>query len=365
MCTALLRAASPLLAVVIFASCGGDKSTKPVPIPGIVVPRDYPTPQAGVDAAEAGETVYLEQGGYSQLETRHIYGEAFPRGITAALFMKESVAVEGLGDLGGVVFTDSTGSDSTYGVVFAGVSENTVAYNLALEGFFTGALFLGNSGTLSLTRISGGDVGAWAFQAEQPWVVRCLIENTEFDGVLNQLSDMVIAANIIRNCAAGVGAELGGQAILQWNILCGNRVGLGANTGANPIAYQNVFIDNTYAGIKIETGAAPIVVENDIYDNPVGISVGFYAEPLPDTLNCTSNFWDTLDLGAIGQDLIHDRADDAGAGAHVAYRPISPSSFAGLFITFPPRNACGAGAGAVAPPGIVDPRATLARVRKR
>jgi len=359
--TALLRAASPLLSVVLFASCG-PSDPKPMSVPGIVVPRDYPTPQDGIDVAESGDTVYLEPGVYTAMSRRSIDEEEFPGGVTAAMFLKEGVAIEGLGGLGGVIFADTTESDSTFGAVFNGVTENTVVHNVVFDGFFCGALFHGDSGTLSLTRVSNGGVGAWAYKAGQPWVLSCLIENTRFDGVLNQLSDTVVGANIIRNCTVGVGSELGGRPIVQWNILCSNQAGAGANTQATPILYQNVIIDNSYAGVKIETGAIPIVFENDIYDNAMGIAVGFYAEPLADTLNCTSNFWDTTDLERIGDEFIMDRSDDPTSGAYVDYLPVSPISFSGLFLTFPPRNVCG-GSGAPLLPRPIDPARTLARVQ--
>jgi hypothetical protein len=291
----------------------------------LLVPDHFATPQEAVDAAGPGDLVRICPGVYMHMETRFPDPVEFPRGMRAGLFMRDSVVVEGAGPPGSVVFRDTTGADTTFGVAFLGVGNGSLLRNVSVEDFFIGVVMSGSGGSLFDSRVAGGGAGVWLFRAEEPVVWQTLIEDCLYDGVLNQDAGGRIVANLIRRCGAGVGVEISGKPIVQANILCQNGLGLGTNGPCTAGVYRNVFVDNGL-GMMIAAGAVPTATDNDIYGNLLGIRIGFYGEPLTEPIVATGNYWGTVDLEEIARDHIRDSNNDPQAGAEVAFSPVSPSS---------------------------------------
>lgn len=311
---------------LLFAQSCEDSATQSIPLR--IVPDDYETIQAAIDAADPGDIVLLRPGIYTHMETHYPDDPEFPNGIRTAMFLKEGVVVAGDGGPGEVVVRDTTGADTTYGAAIHFMPDNrTNIQNVDFEDFHIGVVIRGDKGGVYGCRVAGSDAGIWAFRATEPEIIGNLVEDCIFDGVLNQLADATIAINFIRDCGGGVGIEVGGSPFVTRNLICLNSVGVVANTGVTPIIQRNVIIRNQQYGLFFSSGAVPIAVDNDIYENPIGIRADFYNPPLEEPINAVSNFWDTLDIDSVGLDLILDENDTPSAGAEVEYLPIGPSPF--------------------------------------
>ena len=318
-----------LVAAGLVPGCGdsGPTSSRPVKL----VPRDYPTPQAAVDAAEPGDLVIISPGTYFATEHRSSSNPEFPNGLRAALFLKHGVDVVGDQPQGSVVFRDTTGTDTTYGAVIIdlglGPYGKVEVNNLTFEDFGIGIAVVGSTAVVRGCRTIGGKAGIWAFRATDPLIDGNLVEGAMYDGILTQYADSDIVLNIVRDCGAGVGAEYPGFPFIAANYLCRNDIGVVANTSVNAFVYRNVIRDNAIYGVTSEAEADPVVIENDLYGNGIDYRVGPYDPVRTDSLDATSNFWDTVDTTVVIHELISDRRTDPTAGAMLRVRPISPRSW--------------------------------------
>ena len=316
-----------LLPAFALFGCGNED---PTPIPVILVPDEYPTPQAAMDAAEPGDLITVRPGIYTYSEVRSIDEENYPGGVRAALFMKNGVYIQGLGDeRGQVILRDTTDVAFTVGAVFAAVGENTLIDNLSFEDYSVGVLMTGDSGQIQYSRISDCPLGVHAVRAAAPAVATCLILRAETGILSENVADGLYWLNIIRDGDVGIEVSGTGYARVPGNLLCRNAVGLRVGEGAVPDVWSNGIRDNTEDGVLLVTGANPVVVENDIYDNGVDFEVGIYETPLAETVYAIANYWASTDTLEIMEQIL-DRIDDPARGAVVEYKPASPVSRSGL-----------------------------------
>ena len=105
----MLLLSALLLALAVLPGCS-DTATTSGP-PTLVVPDQFPTIQAAIDAARPGEIVLVQPGVYSALERRDIDPDRYPGGLVATAFLKEGVGIVGNGDPGTVVLRDTASID--------------------------------------------------------------------------------------------------------------------------------------------------------------------------------------------------------------------------------------------------------------
>ncbi len=305
--------------------CTDDKTT--TPIDAIVVPTDFPTPQAAVDSAQSGDLVLVQPGTYFGSEIRAL--SAGGDSVRASLFMKDGVQVLGEGTAGQVVLRDTTGEPGVIGVVMDSVGTNTVVRNLVFDDYETGALIVGEDGWLVGNRFNRGRVGVHVRRAAQPYLIGNLVEDADSVGVLNESCDGAYGANLVRGCDVGMVADGAGTPLYESNVMCRNRVGFWALRGATPLMRGNAMRGNGWFGALFQSGAVPDFRENDLYWNGIAdLSVANYQPHLGIPLDVSGNYWGSeFSVEEIGLSRILDSLDEPSRGATVDYLPISPAYF--------------------------------------
>ena len=308
-----------------FIGCADDETS--TPLDAIVVPDDFPTPQAAVDAAPAGQLILVRPGTYLGSEVRVL--SAGGDSVRASLFMKEGVRVLGQGGTGLAVLRDTTGLDGSVGVVFDSLGSGTMLENLVFEDHDIGALVVGQSGQLISNRFAAARVGILVKLAGQPYLIGNLVEEADSVGILNEQSDGAYGANLVRGCEVGMAAESAGLPIYDSNILCRNRIGFLARRGATPLMRGNVMRSNSWLGALFQSGAVPDFKENDLYWNGgADLAVANYQPHLDTPLPAKGNYWGgEYSVEEIGLSRILDALDDASRGATVDCTPVSPIFF--------------------------------------
>ncbi len=308
-----------------FIGCTDDKTS--TPIDAIVVPTDFPTPQAAVDAALAGELVLVRPGTYfgSEIRALSVDGDS----VRASLFMKDGVRVLGEGSAGSVVLRDTTGEPGVIGVVMDSVGNSTILENFVFDDYDTGALIVALAGELIGDRFNRGRVGIHVRQAAQPYVIGNLVEDADSIGVLNETSGGAYGANLIRGCDVGMVADGIGTPIYDTNVMCRNRIGFWALRDVTPLMAGNAMRSNSSLGVLLESGAVPDFTENDLYWNgDADLAVANYQPHLATPLAVEGNYWGSdFSVQEIGLSRILDGVDDPDRGATVDYVPISPAFF--------------------------------------
>jgi hypothetical protein len=324
-----------LLALVVLPGCS-DTSTSSSP-PALVVPDQFPTIQAAIDAARPGEIVLVQPGVYSTLERRDVDPDRYPGGLLASAFLKEGVGLVGNGDPGTVVLRDSALADSSVGVVFSQLSSVPFIDNLTVENYATGVLISRGEGTVQFLRVIDCRIGLHLREPFDPIIRNNLFEGDSL-GVLVEAGGGYLAANIIRGCTVGGHLTTGALSWLEANAFCTNGTGLILDGGAAPTLTVNSITSNQGSGLETGDGAFPDLVAtprgagvpfaagNDIFDNGVDFVVTGYSPPLPQPFPATGQWWNTTDTTAAGAGIVDDRTDP-GRGATVEYVPIAPFSF--------------------------------------
>jgi hypothetical protein len=313
-----------VITLSILVGCADDEIS--TPIDAIVVPTDFPTPQAAVDSAQAGELVLVRPGTYFGSEVRALStGDS----VRASLFMKEGVLVLGEGSTGQVVLRDTTGEPGVIGVVMDSVSYKTVVQNLVFDDYDTGALIVALDGELIGDRFNRGHVGVHVRLAGQPYLIGNLVEDADSVGMLNERCDGAYGANLIRGCEVGMVADGPGTPVYDSNVMCRNRVGFIARQSSTPLMRGNAMRSNSSLGARFESGAVPDFTENDLYWNgDADLSVGGYQPHLSTPIEAAGNYWGgEFSVQEIGLSRILDGTDDPDRGATVDYVPISPVFF--------------------------------------
>ena len=304
-----------IVAVVLCASWLGDR---PGAADTIRVPRDRGTIQAGIDAAQPGDTVLVAAGTYHErirlrpgvtvrsegddakgkLGLRraeatvidgHVAGADGPGVAMAEDSTLDGFTVTGVGEYDDALWNKhhaTQGNDQSYehigvpgtaGIGVVGVSRCTVANNIVHHIGYTGIAIMGADGK----RVS-------------PRIVRNVAYRNMGGGIGSMKgSTAVIEANIcFENFYAGIGHADASPLVID-NVCYGNiRAGIGISEGSRPVVRGNRCYRNRRAGIGIRTGetTAPLVEYNECYENGMaGIGVRADATPVIRHNRCYKN----------------------------------------------------------------------------
>jgi len=332
-----------LLATLLLPGCSDSTVSGP---PSRVVPDQYPTIQAAIDAAQPGEIVLVQPGVYSHLERRDIDPDRYPGGILATAFMKEGIGLVGNGDASAVVLRDTVAADSSVGIVFSQLSAVPFVQNVTVESYGTGLLVSRGEATAQFLRVVDCRVGLHLREPLDPIVTNSRLEGDSL-GVLVEAGGGYLAAIIVHDCTVGGHLTTGALSWLEANLFCGNGTGLILDGGATPTLTLNSITDNTGSGLETGGGALPDLIAtprgvnityptgNDLYGNGKNFVVTGYNPPLSQPLDAVGQWWNTLDTLVVAEGVVN------GPGATVDYVPIAPMSFFDLVFPDTRDQVCG------------------------
>lgn len=221
----------------------------------LLVPKDYPTIQAAVDAAAEGDTVKASAGTFK--ERLHLRKGVRLESLEGA----KKTIVDAGGEAPGVVMAEGSALIG-FTVTKAGNFDQVVfdkhreerGENLPDEQGAVGA-----EGARSAVQV---DVTAT--------VMDCIVHDNGHPGigVSGEGNRSVIKGNLVfRNMGGGIGIANGAAATIEGNTCNGNlRAGIGCRA-SKPRIVGNRCHHNVRAGIGIREGATPLVAKNECFEN--------------------------------------------------------------------------------------------------
>ena len=284
----------------------------------IRIPQDQKTIQAGIDAADDGDTVLVDQGTYKEhirlkpgitvksagdnvkgklgikrAETTIIDGSVVAT-KDSCVVMAEGSTFDGFTVTGFGTYDDAQwrkhhatqgeeqtheqiGEPGTAGIIVIGISHCTVSNNI-----------VHHNGTTGITIIGAKD------KRVTPRIVRNVSYRNMGGGIGSmQQSTAIIEENVcFENFYAGIGHNNASPLVIN-NVCHENiRAGIGISEHSKPIVRGNKCYRNRRAGIGIRTSkeTQPIVDNNECYENGMaGIGTREYASPIIRNNKCYKN----------------------------------------------------------------------------
>jgi hypothetical protein len=286
-----------------LAACGGDDEGGSGDLDALLVPQDYDTIQAAVDAADEGDLILVDEGTYEEaVDVTTPY-------VTIRGVDRNTVILDGGFELeNGIRVLDTDGV----------VVENMTARNYVSNGFFwTGSDYYRGS---YLTAYRNGDYGIYAFDAYHGqfdnsygggspdagfYIGECFRCDAVIDNVVSE-----------HNGLGYSGTNSGGDLYIVNSTFRNNRAGIVPNSGAYELCYPNrettivgnlVYSNNNVAAPAIDvallahgngillTGAVRNTIErNRVWDHDrTGIGLVPFPEEDANDLAPPESEWDT------------------------------------------------------------------------
>jgi parallel beta-helix repeat protein len=240
----------------------------------IIVPDDYPTIQAAINAASVGDTVYVRDGTYQEdldisksitlmgESNQNTMIEVYPtssggRGIsiTADNVILENFNILGMGALGGGVIWVGSVNGSSVGFSNVIIRDNKIACatngssdTLDLWGgndniIEHNQIIVRNNSSSGIAVVGGFNNTVDANSVTGGWVCIALMIDDS-----NTVSDNYVTGQTLTGGFSDVGAiDLTWTSldVVVGNTMINNALGLSVDKGSNCVAYHNNFINNT------------------------------------------------------------------------------------------------------------------------
>lgn len=220
-----------------------------------VVPDQYATIQAAIDAASAGDTVMVRPGSYHEF-----------------LVLRDSVVVrsEGVDDgqwnraLRTIIHSEGLrdGNGNIPPVV-------NCADGAVLDGFTV-------TGMDTVNHHLPGHSHAVQNRGTSATIIDCIVHSNGSTGIGSHDKDgreanpTIIHNKVYRNFGIGIGFNHTSKGVAQDNEVYENReVGIGIQNGASPHIFRNQVYHNGWNGISAREGAWPNILSNIVYENGV------------------------------------------------------------------------------------------------
>lgn len=264
------------------------------------VPADYPTIQAGIDAATAGDTVLVSPGTYAE------------RIVLKADVTLQSEGSDAKGKLGlnraeRTIIDGEKKQGSGAGV--------EMAEGATLDGFTVRNVGLFDNDEWQRHHATSGEdqkyehIGTPGVAGIAAVGVTCTVRNNIVHhigytgigilGVDGQKCEPLVENNFCyRNMGGGIGSMKGSKATIRGNTCFENfYAGIG-HSASSPLVINNVCYGNIRAGIGVSEGSSPHVRGNECYGNRragIGVRTGKETRPLIEGNDCHDN-----DMAGIG-----------------------------------------------------------------
>ncbi len=256
-----------------------DENGKEDPAGSVITVRPGESIQAAIDAAQAGDTVYVKAGTYVERLT-------FNSGITLRGEGRDVTTITYRGEAPVVTVHDaSSGTITGFTVRYAGEGNNSAIWvsdsrlsilNCTVDGAGLSGIAVSDPGSdvlLSHNVIrDNSQSGIFFYGGAQGTVHDNEIYGNGYQGisVRDTSTDLLIENNVIRdNTQNGIFFYGGAQGTVHRNEIRGSGLsGIGVrDAGTDPVIERNVLRDNTQSGIFIYGGAQGTVHDNEIYGN--------------------------------------------------------------------------------------------------
>ena len=317
----------------------------------LLVPEDYPTIQAAIDAANPGDTVVIAAGVYEEhltitKELTLVGAGPWKTVLVRVRDVIPMISIDGVGEttvtISGLTLVRTQirpGQEyDENGIVVKGEAllevSNSVVFNqrgagiAAVEGAHVAVRdshLLQNDKGVSVrdeafaeiygSSICGNKFGVIASSFGQAVVERSFISNNEQGVLLKDCAVATLRNNLVKNNGDGIVVWFSARAHVEGNRIVGNGTGVGASD--KPYAFRLAQCDQT---LKIT------LEDNEIISNEVGIhAIGFSSQILLELIGneITDNTGDAVSLGGLARAKVRNNRILNNGGSGIAAGPDS------------------------------------------
>lgn len=261
----------------------------------LMVPTDYQSIQAAIDAATASDQVLVAAGVYhervrlKQGVTLRSQGDDIERG-EVGLLRAEQTVIDGGGQAG-----EGAGIEMAEGSTLDGFTVRNVG---DYDDDSWKKHFVTQGEQQAYEHIGAPGVAGIAATQVNCTIRNNIVHHVGYTGIGltgsrdTNYSPLVTNNVCYRNMGGGIGAMNGSQAIIRGNVCFENFFAGIGHEAASPLVVGNVCYGNIRAGIGISEGSSPIVRGNKCYRNRragIGIRTGGNTQPLIEDNDCYEN----------------------------------------------------------------------------
>lgn len=297
----------------------------------IRIPADHATIQAGIEAAQAGDTIMVSAGTYLErivLKSGvRMVSEGGDEKGKVGLRRAERTVIDGRGGRkgAGVLMAEGATIDG-FTVTGVGVyDDDRWKKHWKERGDNQGHEHIGGFGEPGIG-VNGVNCR----------ITNCIVHHNGDTGIAvrgakGRTADPIVTANICyRNMGGGIGLMAGVGGIVRGNTCFENfYAGIGHSAGACPLVVDNDCYGNVRAGIGVSEGACPIVRNNRCHGNRragIGIRSGVETRPVIEGNTCFENGMAGIGsedhAEAIIRNNLCERNKLAGIGGRTGARPL-------------------------------------------
>jgi parallel beta-helix repeat protein len=277
----LKRIASSVIVVSLFLSLLAFALIQPAKATGtIIVPDDYPTIQEAINAANAGDTIFVRNGTYRENvvvnKTVSLIGENKNTTIIDGNKTGSVVKIAANNTIVSWLTIQNSGTSfADSGIWLYHVNGSTISNNIIRNNGYYGI-----NAEFSVCNVTGNhvgrnkDTGIWLFRGpvkDISYVCNNTVENNGYEGIALSYTKGVVTGNVVRNNTQyGIILENSFDSSATWNTITDNEWGIHLRDSgfaiSNYLIANNVVEDNI-GGIDSESSVNATISGNKIIDN--------------------------------------------------------------------------------------------------